>query len=377
MDASQLERSSTPPEAISDEAIASAQKLRKHRLGMSFASYMATFCLVLFCWYHDLLAGEVAVQFLVFSVLINAAFLFLIHTGRNLELADPSMTAAQMVLSLLPALWVMFFLDAGQARAAFLMIAMVPPLYGILALSVRQMLAVSLWFFTLYALLYLSLLIYKPQALTGALDMIQTLAFVLVMGQLAIIGGFISGLRRNLRERNEELKSAMERIQELVNIDELTGVYNRRRIFEVLSEEYNRYSRTLGAFSVCILDIDHFKPVNDTYGHQTGDEILREVARAVSQSIRQIDCFGRYGGEEFLLVLPQTPGSGAVIKAERVRAIIEALRFPRISDDFRITVSIGVAEYQPDEPVDNTIARADEALYRAKDSGRNRVIPAE
>ncbi|WP_166252224.1 GGDEF domain-containing protein [Marinobacter salicampi] len=341
---------------------------------MSLISYFVTFAVVVFCWYQGMVPGRVVGQFALFSIVLNGAFWVLIQSDFNLRFKDPSMTGAQMVLSLLPALWVMFHLDAGQARAAFLMIAMVPLLYGILALSLRQFLAVSLWFIALYGLLYLAIWTFKPHLLTGARDMVQTLAFVLVMAEMAIIGGFISGLRGKLRDRNRDLKAAMARIQELVNVDDLTGVYNRRRLFEVISEESSRYSRTPGSFSLCLLDIDHFKEVNDSYGHQAGDTILKTVAQCVANDLRAIDCFGRYGGEEFLIVLPQTPLNGASVKAERVRKAIEELRFPQITDALRISVSIGVAEYVCGENTDETLARADQALYRAKDSGRNQVI---
>lgn len=378
MDIAQPEQPAVSPRnVVETDPVRADQRLRLRRLGMSFASYLATFSLVLFCWYQGMLPGEVVAQFAVFALVLNAAFLVLIRSGINLRFRDPSMTSAQMVLSLLPALWVMFFLEAGQARAAFLMIAMVPPLYGILGLSRRQFLVVSLWFFTLYGLLYLSLRAYKPEVLTGALDLIQTAAFVLVMAQIAIIGGFISSLRQKLRERNQDLREAMARIQELVDVDALTGVYNRRRLFEVISEESNRYSRSPGSFSLCLLDVDYFKDVNDTYGHQAGDTILRGIAQCVSKGLREIDCFGRYGGEEFLLVLPQTPMEGARIKAERVRRCIESLRFDDIKPDMRVTVSIGVAEFQCGENTDDTLARADHALYEAKHRGRNQVVVSE
>ena len=378
MDIAQSEAPVTAPVRVTDTNLEiTEQRLRLRRLGMSFASYTATFSLVVFCWLQGMVPGTVVAQFAVFALALNGAFYALIRSGFNLRFPDPSMTSAQMVLSLLPALWVMFFLEAGQARAAFLMIAMVPPLYGILGLSRREFLVVSLWFFTLYGLLYLSLLVYKPQVLTGALDLIQTAAFVLVMAQIAIIGGFISSLRQKLRERNQELKQAMARIQELVDVDALTGVYNRRRLFEVISEESNRYSRSPGSFSVCLLDVDYFKDVNDTYGHQAGDAILKGIAQCASKSMREIDCFGRYGGEEFLLVLPQTPIHGASIKAERVRRCIESLRFDDIRPDLKITVSIGVAEFLPGEDTDATLARADQALYEAKHRGRNQVVLSE
>lgn len=349
------------------------QKLRLKRLRMSFASYMVTFSIVVYCWAQGMISLGIVAGFLAACLLINGIFLWQIHTGRNLKFRDPSMTSPQMVVSLLPPIWVMAFLDAGQARAIFLLIAIVPMLFGILALSTRQFIVVGLWFFALYGLLHLGLWAYRPEVLNSELEILQTVAFALVMAEITIIGGFISGLRGKLRQRNRELGEAMEQIQELVNVDALTGVYNRRRLFEVISEESNRYTRTPGSFSLCLLDIDHFKEVNDTHGHQKGDKILQAVARSVADGLRAIDCFGRYGGEEFLLVLPQTPLEGARIKAERVREAIAALKFADMGEDFRVTVSIGVAEYHRDESTDDTLLRADQALYAAKGDGRNNV----
>ena len=349
------------------------QNLRARRLGMSFASYMVTLSIVIYCWWQGMIPFRLVAEFLVACLLINSVFWYLIHTGRNLKFRDPSMTSVQMIVSLLPPLWVMAFLDAGQARAIFLLIAIVPMLFGILALSTRQFIMVGLWFCGLYGLLLLGLWVYRPHVLNSELEILQTVAFLLVMAEITVIGGFISGLRGKLRQRNRELGAAMEQIRELVNVDSLTGVYNRRRLFEVIHEESSRYSRSPGSFSICLLDIDHFKQVNDTYGHQAGDVILKAVAQGVAGDLRTIDCFGRYGGEEFLMILPQTPLDGARIKAERVLARVASLKFPLIGDDFQVTVSIGVAEYHNDETTDDTLQRADKALYEAKDAGRNIV----
>lgn len=349
------------------------QRLRARRLGMSFASYMVTLSIVMYCWFQGMIPLIVAGQFLAACLIINGIFWLLIRSNINLRFRDPSMTSSQMIVSLLPPLWVMAFLDAGQARAIFLLIAIVPMLFGILALKTRQFIFVGAWFCGLYGLLLLGLWLYRPEVLDGELEILQTIAFLLVMAEITVIGGFISGLRGKLRQRNVELGEAMEQIRQLVDVDSLTGVYNRRRLFEVMTEESNRFSRTPGSFSLCLLDIDHFKQVNDSYGHQAGDTILQTVAQSVSDSLRTIDCFGRYGGEEFLMVLPQTPLEGARIKAERVREEVSQLTFPSIGEDFRVTVSIGVAEFREDETTDETLYRADQALYQAKNDGRNRV----
>lgn len=365
------------------DQVRAEQQLRKRRLAMSFASYMVTFTIVAFCCYQGMLPETVVWQYLAFALLLNAGFLLAFQSDLNLRLNDPSLTAPQMVVSLLPALYVMYLLDAGQARAVFLFVAIVPALYGILALNIRQFLYVVMIFFLMYGGLMALLYWQRPQTLNSPLELIQAMVLMLVLAQIAIIGGFINGLRAKLRHRNQELRvtmkelnDAMEQIQDLANRDALTGVFNRRHLFDFLSKEINRQRRADGPFSVCILDIDHFKQVNDRHGHLAGDEVLKRVAETVMDSMRNIDCFGRYGGEEFLLILPQTPLSGAQIKAERVRRQVEEMHFPDIDDSFQVTVSVGVAEHWPNEEPDNTICRADSALYEAKKQGRNQVILA-
>jgi diguanylate cyclase (GGDEF)-like protein len=122
-----------------------------------------------------------------------------------------------------------------------------------------------------------------------------------------------------------------------------------------------------------MLDIDHFKSVNDTYGHMTGDEVLKAVSDVICNSLRSADFCGRYGGEEFLLVMTQTNIKGALLCAERIRSNIERGRFPNLGPDFRVTVSLGVTEFAGKEDIPTMIGRADKALYRAKETGRNRV----
>lgn len=350
------------------------QSIRKRRLGMAFFTYFVPFALVVIFYAQGMIALNVVVHFALYALLINCIFLFLFHTNRNLKFSEPSLTAPQMTASIIPVLYVMYFLDDGQARAIFMLIIAIPLMYGTLALTVRQFIKAGFWFLFLYCAMVAILWLNRPEALSGPLEFIQLMAYILVIVASSIIGGFIYNLRLKLRERNRELKDALSRIEELVNVDSLTGICNRRRLFEVLSQEVNRYSRAHGPFSVCIMDIDYFKQVNDVYGHLAGDQILREIAGKISEDLRSIDCFGRYGGEEFLLVLPHTPLEGARIKAERVRHQVEALRFPDISEKLRITISIGVAEYRQQEDIDETLSRADERLYSAKRAGRNRVV---
>jgi diguanylate cyclase (GGDEF)-like protein len=171
-----------------------------------------------------------------------------------------------------------------------------------------------------------------------------------------------------------KLEQALKIINELAIRDELTGSHNRRHLIKLIENEKDRTARLGSLFCLCLLDIDFFKRINDTYGHSAGDTVLREFALTVQRQIRESDSFGRYGGEEFLLMLPETTIDEAIVLAERVRLSIEKLAFRDVAPDLIVTVSIGIAEFRSGESIAQTVARADEALYRAKSSGRNRIV---
>jgi diguanylate cyclase (GGDEF)-like protein len=155
----------------------------------------------------------------------------------------------------------------------------------------------------------------------------------------------------------------------------LTGALNRRRFLERGADEFTRSRRYERPLSVVMLDIDHFKRVNDTYGHATGDEAIRMTVRCCKSSLRACDIIGRLGGEEFAVVLPETPPINAFSAAQRLRQLIESSSLPLEPDgELRVTASLGLAWMTPaDRDIEQLLARADAALYRAKHGGRNRV----
>ena len=180
----------------------------------------------------------------------------------------------------------------------------------------------------------------------------------------------IKRLQDQLEEKNREL-------EELSISDGLTGLYNHRHMHELLQEEYERSGRTEEPLSVIMFDLDKFKDVNDTYGHQAGDRVLVELADILRESAREIDRLGRYGGEEFMAILPESDAEAARTFAERVRTNVENQQFDIQSDrPLRMTISAGVATY-PDDDADGPrrlVHYADQALYSAKNSGRNQVV---
>ncbi len=181
---------------------------------------------------------------------------------------------------------------------------------------------------------------------------------------------------KRIVELHAELLRAREAIQHEASRDSLTGLYNRSSILALLQRELARGSRELRPLGVVLLDLDRFKSVNDTYGHVAGDQVLREAGKRLRDSMRSYDAIGRYGGEEFLILLPGCDEEAAVEQAERMRSVLAEAPV-MIGDDvaYAMTGSFGVTSVVP-EPTTSSeqlIKKADQALYRAKDNGRNRV----
>jgi two-component system, cell cycle response regulator len=202
----------------------------------------------------------------------------------------------------------------------------------------------------------------------------ESLGWLLAIGKDKRLGGEDRGTLEQLaRELGVLMKNLflLEETQRLAHFDALTGLQNRRRTTERLEIEVARARRYRTPLCLAIGDVDHFKSVNDRFGHNMGDQVLVQVAAALQSSVREVDLVGRWGGEEFLMVLPDTAGEGALVVAERVRAAVEAL--PAFTGGpERVTCSIGVAQFRPDDSTASFVDRADQALYRSKQGGRNR-----
>ncbi|MCP4674917.1 MAG: diguanylate cyclase [Deltaproteobacteria bacterium] len=200
---------------------------------------------------------------------------------------------------------------------------------------------------------------------------------------IVILGGLILGFLLvffyvSTSRVRSILASANEHIRKQAVTDELTGLSNRRQFFEVMGEEFQRAKRYRRNLSCIILDVDLFKRVNDTYGHQTGDRVLKEIAGVLRANLRKSDLPARYGGEEFVCILVETDQDGAETVAERTRVSIEALTIDTEKGELKVTSSFGVVSLSPEqldqsEDPSQLVKLADEALYRAKENGRNRV----
>jgi diguanylate cyclase (GGDEF)-like protein len=270
-----------------------------------------------------------------------------------------------------------FLLAAPEIGYAFLNVIFL--IFGFAALRMTSWQATVAWTLTSAGLVPLFLLtntsIGMPFA-TPVERFAAMLCYALTIGQCAFVGLYGSSLRKMLYSRNFELREAYKRIEELAELDDLTGSFNRRCIMRMLDDRVTHAQRNKLPCSIALIDLDWFKRINDVYGHPTGDEVLRTFAITVFANIRNIDRFGRYGGEEFLLILPDTHGERASRILDRLRTIIADLDWSAFSPGLRVTISAGIATLRPDETPDSFLARADSALYTAKARGRDRIASA-
>lgn len=192
--------------------------------------------------------------------------------------------------------------------------------------------------------------------------------------ELRALNEKIEATNQNFIKRNIELQSVQRQLQILAIYDELTELHNRRYILERIEEKVSEVKRHQFDCCLAMLDVDHFKGVNDGYGHSAGDEVLRTIAHILTSEVRQGDIVARYGGEEFLILLPMTELSSAEALVERLRVAIERQPFRFDGEAVNVTASFGITQYAVQDNADKVIERADKALYQAKVTGRNRTV---
>ena len=346
---------------------------RRQILAVQVASYSLGALVLLVYAYSGTVPIIIPSSYFLCGLTLTGFFIVLSETHFNDRFEDHYLTIFQICGNV--ALQLGYLLWAPEIGYAFLTVLFLIFGFGALRMTSRQ--AIIAWTLTTLGLAPIFLLtdlrIEMPVALYTE-RVAAMLGFVITIGQCAFVGLYGSSMRKILYKRGVELKAANKRIEELAELDELTGSFNRRCIMRMLDDEIARARRLKTPCAIALIDLDWFKRVNDHYGHPTGDEVLRTFAIAVFANIRHIDRFGRYGGEEFLLVLPDTPDDEAVRTLNRLRAIIADLDWSAFSPGMQVTISAGVATLKPDETPETFLARADSALYIAKARGRNRIV---
>lgn len=299
----------------------------------------------------------------------------LIRSGVNQQWRDPSLAMFQMLYAMACA--VGGYMLAGPVRSAALPIIAVVLMFGMFGLSVRQVIGVAVYtmvLFTAAAAYWVRREAGDPGVLT--IEKVNVGMLLLVLMGVCILTSRLGGMRARSRKQKEALEQALEQNRLLATQDALTGCLNRRAMTERLGQAMALAARFGTPCSVIMIDLDHFKHVNDAYGHAAGDEVLRTVADLARAQLRDVDALSRWGGEEFLVLLPATSPADAIVCAERLQKKLADVRFPHIADDLHLSFSAGVAAIGRNDGVATLIDRADRAMYQAKQAGRARVVPA-
>jgi diguanylate cyclase (GGDEF)-like protein len=348
------------------------QALRVRRYLMAAGTALLVSLALFIAAQVELLPLAMALEGSILILALIVLFYALFRSGLNLRFSDPSLTTEQIGAAILFLAYIMYHAPAArEALSVFYLVAM---LFGVLRLETRRLLTLAA-----LALAVHTLMLFASFARHPAMDLraayVQLAVLFVVLPWFAFMGGYVNGLRARLSESNRKLSEAIARIEQVAVRDPLTNLYNRRFLMEVLERETAR-ARRGGGYAVCLIDIDRFKSINDSLGHGAGDAVLSQFAEIAAGHLRTVDVLGRIGGEEFLVVLPDTGIEGAANCAERIRAAVESSRFAGLPEGQRVTITAGVVRAGRDEAPSQVLARADRALYRGKQEGRNRVVQA-
>lgn len=349
-----------------------AQRLRVRQAG--FALVLMALCVVvtllacsrlglplepLFIWAACSLAG------------LLAAYLS-IRSGWSRRFEDPSLTVAQMTFAI--ASGAVGYALSGPVRAIAFPILMIILMFGMFQLRARSALWISLYALGCFGAAMSLMVRQQPEVFNPDVELGHFLMLAFMVPTVSVLAGRLSRIRHRLGVQKAALAEALAQIQAMALRDELTGLVNRRHMQALLEQETLRCARTGRSYCVALLDIDHFKRVNDRHGHAAGDAGLRAFASAALAAIRSADVLARWGGEEFVLMLADTTMPLATAGLERLRAQVAAMEIAVGGKYVRLTVSAGLTEHVAGETLSQTLERADKLLYAAKAAGRNRLV---
>ncbi|RCU52835.1 GGDEF domain-containing protein [Corallincola luteus] len=331
--------------------------------------------------------AEINSSILIWSTAIISAYiitLFVVYrSGLNTLIEDSVLTRLQMLAAIG---WSSFFISQTQElRGAFLMVYLFITMFSFFTLNRAQTIIMSFFISASYGWVILYDWVTQTPNFNPHANLLQWTILTAVLIWLCAIAGYMTHVRDKVRrsslqikqqnsqiqETNEELALALSRVEELASTDELTGLGNRRYLrkeaTKLASEQYQENK----AFAVCLLDVDHFKRINDTYGHQKGDELLREIAEVMRNQLSEAATLARFGGEEFVLLLPEATMESTKAVCEKLLKQITSHHFVAINGSQKISLSIGATLFCSGDNMDKALRRADQSMYQAKANGRN------
>jgi diguanylate cyclase (GGDEF)-like protein len=325
---------------------------------------------------QGLLSKELAALFMTHEAISILLFYPLVRSGLTRKLKDPALVVPQIVWASVAV--VLAYALTPASRAVTLQTLSLIIVFGFMSLSPRA----AIWTGGFMVVMLMGLLALSPWLNLPHFDMRQqTLTLVttsFILGMLTVQSYQFAKMRKHVLREKKKLNAALAQVQALMRHDSMTGLYNRQGMQDRLDQEIERCLSSGHSFSVAMIDLDHFKFVNDTHGHAVGDEVLQGFARCARQVLRDTDLIARWGGEEFvILMLDTSPADMASIALTRLRKVLQGMQVSQQVPDLRITFSAGYAMWQRGEGIDHLMSRADKALYQAKHDGRDQFKLAE
>lgn len=350
------------------------QRLLLIRSLTSMVVYIVAILMVEYSVHNGLIQEPYWVRWLEIGMLVWMAGVYAcLRSGLNWLLPDPALTQLQILGA---NTWVVLgYALCPPLRGGMMMIIVLILVFGIFEQNRRGQAFVNLWTLTVFGAVQWYMSQQHPTEFPVRIELFHWAMMATVVPIVSILGGQLNRLRLKLQVQRSELLEALDRIREMAQHDELTTLFNRHYMNDLLTTTARQMERSAQTFSVCVIDVDHFKKVNDTYGHRIGDEVLRCFAKQASADLRPTDTLARWGGEEFLLLMCDTRSEQALARVLRLHAATNELVFADAAN-LRVTFSTGIAQYRPDESIDSLIERADQALYKAKNGGRNQTVLA-
>lgn len=303
-----------------------------------------------------------------------AGFYAVIRSGLNRRFPDPTLAYPQTIAS--QTLTAVAYAVLAPVHAALLILLVVVMVFGMFNMRAAAVRAVCLYTVTLMGMVMAWCAWTSPYLYPPELEVFNFVMLATVLAAVSMLAGDLMNMRLRLKTQKVALENALAQIRELATLDELTGLPNRRHLMELLQEHAARRARGGQPFFVGLVDLDHFKRINDVYGHAVGDEALRCFAVQARKALRNTDVVGRWGGEEFLLILPGNVPDEPQIALERLRTVLAGTAPCAGAPGVRVAFSCGLARHRDGETTCQTVERADKALYRAKSEGRGRTVLA-
>lgn len=359
------------PHSLTALLFTSDRAQRRCMKAMAIAAFAYAICIgvLLYGITQNLFAARPAALLAALMGATVLVFYLLIRSGLNKRFAEPTLTLPQSLVA--QTLVGCAYAVTGPVHAANLMLFGLVMTFGMFDAKVRNARLMAAYSTVVAGSAMWWGWYHDPVTYAPTKEIVYFVLAVTVLTSISQLSVVLTLMRTRIKKQKAALEQALAQIKELATHDELTGLANRRHILDLLHQHALRHKRGGPSFYVAMVDLDHFKKINDEHGHGAGDDALRAFARQAQAQLRNTDAIGRWGGEEFLILMPETPPGDPNVGLERLRANLAEHAVSAQLPHLRVRFSAGLSRYREGEAVGDTIERADRAVYAAKAGGRN------